>query len=70
MNKQAGIDIDSSDDLYVTNNGTYLRDASFAFRRRARVLELDSQGYNQNEIAVKLQIANGTSPNFLVCGVF
>jgi hypothetical protein len=29
-------------------------------RRRARVLELDSQGYNQNEIAVKLQIAKGT----------
>jgi DNA-binding NarL/FixJ family response regulator len=28
--------------------------------RRARVLELDSQGYNQNEIAVKLQIAKGT----------
>ena len=28
--------------------------------RRARVLELDSQGYSQNEIAVKLQIAKGT----------
>jgi DNA-binding NarL/FixJ family response regulator len=28
--------------------------------RRARVLELVSQGYNQNEIAVKLQIAKGT----------
>jgi DNA-binding NarL/FixJ family response regulator len=28
--------------------------------RRARVLELDSQGYNQNEIAVRLQIAKGT----------
>jgi DNA-binding NarL/FixJ family response regulator len=27
--------------------------------RRARVLELDSEGYNQNEIAVKLQIAKG-----------
>jgi hypothetical protein len=24
MNKQAGIDINSSGDLYVTNNGTYL----------------------------------------------
>ncbi len=32
MNKPAGIDIDSSDDLYVTNNGTYLRAASFSFR--------------------------------------
>ena len=32
MNKPAGIDIDSSDDLYVTNNGTYLRTAGFSFR--------------------------------------
>ena len=28
--------------------------------RRAKVLELDSQGYNQSEIAVKLQIGHGT----------
>jgi hypothetical protein len=33
--------------------------------RRARVLELDSQGYNQNEIAVRLQIAKGTVNNDL-----
>jgi hypothetical protein len=32
MNKPAGIDIDSSDDLYVTNNGTYLRTADFSFK--------------------------------------
>jgi DNA-binding NarL/FixJ family response regulator len=28
--------------------------------RRSKVLELDNQGYNQHEIAVKLQIAKGT----------
>jgi DNA-directed RNA polymerase specialized sigma24 family protein len=28
--------------------------------RRARVLELESQGYSQHEIATKLLIANGT----------
>jgi hypothetical protein len=28
--------------------------------RRAKVLELDSQGYTQNEISIKLQIAAGT----------
>jgi hypothetical protein len=28
--------------------------------RRAKVLELDSQGYSQHEIAAKLQIAKGT----------
>jgi transposase len=28
--------------------------------RRSKVLKLDSQGYNQHEIAVKLQIAIGT----------
>jgi DNA-directed RNA polymerase specialized sigma24 family protein len=28
--------------------------------RRSKVLELDSQGYSQHEIAAKLQIAKGT----------
>ena len=32
MNKPARIDIDSSDDFYVTNNVTYLRAAGFSFR--------------------------------------
>ena len=32
MSKPSGINIDSSDDLYVTNNGTYLHDVSFSFR--------------------------------------
>lgn len=32
MNKPARIDIDSSDDFYVTNNGTCLRAAGFSFR--------------------------------------